>query len=113
MTAAASGLAATQGVSIIIPDAANWAAGELERSLASAGIAVQRCTRVADAKAGNLHIVAEDIPEAVSLVPGNGVLQARGRYALLELADRVRYGLDLVPQKTVNERPANAVRSIT
>jgi hypothetical protein len=100
-------------VSIIISDAANWAAGELERSLVAAGVPVQRCARIEDAHAGNLHIVAEDVPETVSLVQSNGVLLARGNYALLELADRVQNGVELVPSKPVTERPANAVRSIT
>ncbi|HEV2274605.1 MAG TPA: hypothetical protein VGR96_10590 [Acidobacteriaceae bacterium] len=98
-----------------------WAAGELERSLASRGIAVSRCERLAQAKAGDLCIVAAGVdsaasrrilksakatvataPEALGLIPGEiedrRVLLACGSdvrglvYALLELADRVQHG---------------------
>src|SRR5260370_41099008 len=57
---------ATQGVSIAIDPAdavastapAQWAAKELEQSLSAHGVTVHRCERVADAKSGDLCILA-------------------------------------------------------
>ncbi len=118
---------AVRGVSIVADPAdpvasagpAQWAASELERSLAATGVAVQRCARIAEAKAGNQCIVAAGssspiateilkqagvsvaaAPESLGLVPGTlagrPVLLACGHdtrglvYALLDLADRER-----------------------
>ncbi len=152
-TAAALGITvegATQGVSIVVDPsdpvagsgAAKWAANELERSLAAAGVSVQRCERTADAKPGNQCIVsagpsspeARDIlklagvappnsAEALALVPGKAggrpVLLACGYdsrslvYALLDLSDRVQSSSTLGIQKPIVERPANTIRSVT
>src|SRR5258708_7316272 len=68
-TAAAFGVrgkGAAHSVSIVVDPtdavassvSAKWAAKELERSLATAGVSVQRCDRIADAKPGNQCIVA-------------------------------------------------------
>jgi hypothetical protein len=125
---------------------ARWAATELERALAANGTAVKRFERVAQTPAGDLCIIAAganapiargmlarsgvmlaETAEALAMVPGTAagrrVLLACGHdarglsYALLELADRVRYGIDtdaaLAVRKPIAERPANAVRSIT
>ena len=96
-----------------------WAASELEHSLAARGLVVHKCERVSQARAGDLcvviagsqfnvaagilkrsHVVVAEHPEALGLVPGrvNGrkVLLASGSdprglvYALLELCDRVQ-----------------------
>lgn len=117
----------TQGVSIIADPSdavaasapAKWAALELERSLSAAGVTVQTCERLAQARQGNRCIVsagwrsalAQQIlrgagvaipnqPEAVGLIPGAAAsrqvllatgFDARGLvYSLLDLADRVR-----------------------
>src|SRR5260221_205596 len=64
--AGVTGTAATPGVSIIvnptdavaIADSAQWSLNELERSLEAAGVSVQRCERIADARLANLCIVA-------------------------------------------------------
>jgi hypothetical protein len=141
---------ATQGVSIVVDPtdsvagsvAAKWAATELERSLAAAGVSVQRCERTGDAKLGNQCIVAagpnspeaRDIlklagvavpntPEALALVPGKmagrQVLLACGYdsralvYALLDLSDRVQKSSNLDIPKPIVDRPANSIRSVT
>jgi hypothetical protein len=142
------------GVAIVIDPAdaiagsapSQWAVKELESSLTSAGIHVYRCDHLAQAKSGDLRIVATgaessaarqllkdrkiDIPaaqEALGIVPfqadGEQVLLAAGHderglvYALLELADRVRYSdrpLDsLKVQEPIVERPANGIRSLS
>jgi hypothetical protein len=136
---------AVRGVSIVADPAdpvvsagpAQWAAKELEQSLTAAGIAVQRCERIADAKAGNQCIVAAGaassiakeagisvpaIPESLALTPGTlagrPVLFACGHdtrglvYALLDLADRERNDAPPV-QKAMIERPANSIRGIS
>lgn len=116
------------GVSIIIDPAdtiavsapAQWATGELEAALKTQGIAVQRCTSIAKANAGNLCIpiagansaIARPIikaagvtipavTEALGLIPGKSTthptILATGHdatglvYALLELTDRVNH----------------------
>ncbi len=122
-----------------------WAAKELETSFQDHGIAVRRCESLSQAPAGGLCIVAAGaglplsrqllrnsgaavatVPEALGLVPGRvsdrQVLLACGydarglMYALLDLADRVRYGTDplaaLNLAAPVAERPANAIRSL-
>jgi hypothetical protein len=123
--------ARTRGVSIIMDPGdgvaaekpAQWAAGELEKSLLAQGIAVRRHERVSQAAVDDLCIVAGGLnapasrqilksagvniaaaPETLGLVParasGRQVLlacgfDARGLvYALLDLADRVRHGAD-------------------
>jgi hypothetical protein len=116
-----------------------WAAGELERSLTERGVPVRRVEKVAQAGAGDLCIVAAgpanplaraalpQAAEALALAPatsdGRAVLIACGSdvrglvYALLELADRVRYAAEplsaLEVRQAVAERPANKIRSIT
>lgn len=135
-----AGQSAAQGVSIVTDTAdpiaqagpAVWAARELEQALASRDVMVFRCARLADAKPGDLCIVAAAsdsvpaIPEALALMPsasGNRkILSAFGHdsrgltYALLELSDRVRHADDpmaaLAAVKTTSERPANAVRGM-
>ncbi|MGA7160247.1 MAG: hypothetical protein WBZ48_04550 [Bacteroidota bacterium] len=125
---------------------ARWAVKELEESLISGGINVYKCDSVAQAKSGDLIIVVAGsgsslasrllqdagtiipaVPEALGIVPAKSedkqVLLASGYdaqglvYALLELADRVRYSdrpLDsLNLQEPVVERPANSIRSLT
>ncbi|MBI1787459.1 MAG: hypothetical protein HYR60_07905, partial [Acidobacteria bacterium] len=129
--AATRGAAATRGVALVIDPAdavagappPQWAAQELEDSLAARGVAVHRCARVAQAPAGDLCVVAAGrtagvaqdilkgagirvaaIPEALGLaqgtVSGRPVLLACGHdpaglvYALLDLADRVQNAAD-------------------
>lgn len=139
-------IVADPGDAVASAGPARWAATELEQALAARGVAVNRFERVAQAPAGDLCIIAagsnapiardvltrsgvtlEDTAEALALAPGKAagksVLLACGRdsrglaYALLELADRVRHGVDahaaLTLRKPVAERPANVVRSIT
>jgi hypothetical protein len=118
----------TKGVSIVVdPDdsiagspPSQWAVNELEKSLLSEGIDVNRCNMLSKARSGDLIIVAAGsnsfparqllkdskinipaVPEALGLIPVNfGDLQiilacghdVRGLvYALLELADRIQY----------------------
>ena len=123
-----------------------WAARELEESLKSVGIGVYQCDQLAHAKHSDLIIVATGsnsslsrnllqdagvsipaVPEALGIVKAKSddkrILLACGYdvrgvvYALLELADRVRYSdrpLDsLNIQKPVVERPANRIRSLS
>ncbi len=119
------------GVSIILdPDDSvaskaptRWAAAELERWLATRGIAVARCERLSKASKGSVCVVAAglksalarqvlkaaqaevpEVPEALGLVAGRTagrpILLACGHderglvYALLELADRAQYATD-------------------
>jgi len=122
-----------------------WSLKELESWLKSAGINVGNTNQINDAKDNDLIIVAASagsllgrklleeaktdipqIPEALGLVPvqqeGRQVLLACGYdirglvYAVLELADRVRYSdqpLDsLTIRKPVIEKPANKIRSL-
>ena len=141
--------AAPRRVAIIVDPAdpvastgpALWAAKELEQALATAGVAVQRCERIADAQAGNHSIVAAgsnypiarqilkqagvsipQSPESLGIVPGKlagkSITLASGFdnrglvYALLDLADRERYGSGDV-QSALVEQPANTIRSNT
>ncbi|HEY4149083.1 MAG TPA: hypothetical protein VGM41_09145, partial [Chitinophagaceae bacterium] len=123
-----------------------WAARELEQALASKGIVVSRYDKPGDAKTAALIIIAAGagsatantllktpgisipaIPEALALVPvkqeGRQLLLACGEdprglvYALLELADCVRYSENpfktLQARQPVVEQPANSIRSLT
>ena len=123
-----------------------WAVRELEESLRSGGINVYRCDLLAQVRNSDLIIVAAGldsslsrkllqdtgvnipaVPEALGIVPSQSddkhLLLACGYdvrglvYALLELADRVRYSdrsLDSlnIPEPVV-ERPANLIRSLS
>jgi hypothetical protein len=122
-----------------------WAVKELEESLTSAGISVHRCGQLAQVRNADLNIVVAGsessfarqllkdtrttipvVPEALGLVPAKSddkqILLACGYdvrglvYALLELADRVRYSDrpfdSLNIQEPVVERPANVIRSL-
>lgn len=122
-----------------------WAINELIKSLTSGGITIKRFQQLAQSPAGALCIVVGGtnssmvlkllkeakatvpaVPEALGLIPlkssGKLVLLTCGyderglMYALLELADRVNYGVQpltsLNIQKPVIERPANEIRSI-
>jgi len=124
---------------------ARWAAGELGQSLISRGIIVNNYDTIADAKTEDLVIViaAAGLPMAAQLLKASGVhvppvaealalvpLQQAGRqillacahderglvYALLELADRVRYSekplAALSLQQAIAEQPANSIRSL-
>ena len=123
-----------------------WAVKELEESLTSGGIDVSRCDRVAQAGSGDVIIVVAGsdssmarellkdvriniplVPEALGLVPAQSddkqILLACGYdvrgliYALLELADRVKYSdqplKSLNIHKPIIERPANVIRSLS
>jgi hypothetical protein len=125
---------------------AGWAVGELRDALASRGIDVVLAPRVedtppdaacvvvagavTDAARGVLEQAALAVPgvdEALGLVPGRmagrDLLLACGRdplglvYAVLELADRVRFHTDpvgsLAVDRGVVESPANRVRCIS
>ena len=135
---------AGQGVSIIVSPEdkvassgpPRWAAGELQTALKERGVPVRLYPRLEAAPAGDRCIVVAGKsgndsvplpPEGFILAPdnvgGRPVLLASGSdvrgvvYAVLELADRVRYSgtplaaLD-VP-KAITEKPANVIRSIT
>ncbi len=110
---------------------ARWAAGELRQALVTRGLVVGQYESIRQAGAKDLCVVASGhgapaAAEALALTPGkqagHTVLTASGAderglvYALLELADRVRYAPDpvaaLTPARGASERPANAVRSI-
>jgi hypothetical protein len=123
-----------------------WAIKELENLLISKGINVFRYDRIEQARSGDLIIVAAgsessigrrllkdtqikipSMPEALGLMPTKSsdkqILLACGHdvrglvYALLELADRVRYSGEPIDsmsiQKPVVEQPANVIRSVT
>ena len=120
-----------------------WAAKELEQAFTAKGIAVSHHAKLSEAKTGGLVIVIAGaataivkdipgikmppIPEALGLVPaktgGKQALIATGHderalvYALLELADRVRYSQEPLAavniQHAIVEQPANKVRSLT
>jgi len=118
----------TNGVSIVVDPAdivagstpSQWAVKELEKSLISIGLDVNRCDLLTKARGGDLTIVAAgsdsslahqllknvkinipDVPEALGLLPVNyddkQIVLACGYdvrglvYALLELVDRVQY----------------------
>jgi len=124
-----SGATRLPGVSIILDPAdsvagsgaTRWAAGEFKKTLIQAGVGVQDCEVISEAKPGNLWIVAAgmrahsvadllasanvtpfDAAESLALVEckfqGSAVLLACGAdirglvFALLDLADRVKNG---------------------
>ena len=108
-----------------------WAADELRRALTERNVAVNVYESMRQAGAKDLCVIASghgapQAPEALALTPGkqsgHTVLTASGAdtrglvYALLELADRVRYAPDvtaaLSPARAASEQPLNPVRSI-
>jgi hypothetical protein len=122
-----------------------WALKELENSLKSEGVNVYRCDLLTKAKSGDLIIVVagSDYPIASQLLKNSkiqipasaealGLIQLKSDnklvlltcgydvrglvYAILELADRVKYSYDpfdsLNIQKPIVEQPANIIRSI-
>ncbi|HWA85040.1 MAG TPA: hypothetical protein VG710_02360, partial [Opitutus sp.] len=120
---------------------AQWAAGELQRALANAGLDARACSRPDEvgpaehclvlAGAGSTYareagVPLPDAPESLAIAPGRlggrDALFVLGRdarglvYALTELADTVALGDDplaaLAPAAAVIERPANRVRSV-
>jgi hypothetical protein len=125
----------TRGVAIVVDPAdpiaastpARWAAGELQCALTERGVSAAIYANTAQAPPSHLRIftagMANGVPEALELVERSGHLWARGHdargltYALLELADRVRFAGDpvaaLAVPTPIAERPANTVRSIT
>ncbi|HLX96069.1 MAG TPA: twin-arginine translocation signal domain-containing protein [Verrucomicrobiae bacterium] len=122
-----------------------WAAAQLRETLAARGIATQICpsldqvplsqecilvagrnSNLSQRLLADAKISLPDTPEAMALTCGKveprTVLLASGSdarglvYALLELADRVKYASDPVAMlrdvKPVSEQPANPVRSV-
>lgn len=127
---------------IAAAEPAQWAVHELETSFSAEGINVKRCESLAQARNGELTIVVAGsesslarqlrndaginipaVPEALGLIPVKSadkfIVLACGHdvhglvYALLELADRVRYSDTLNIQEPIVERPANGIRSIS
>lgn len=123
-----------------------WAVSEVQKALSAQGVAVtvrprldqagpsELCILVAGATTAEAREVLKgagvsvpNTPESLGLVPGKAAARAallacgggvRGLvYALLELADRVRYGAaplsGLEVRKPLVELPANNVRSVT
>ena len=120
--------------------ASSWAVHLLQENLAAAGVNAKLYPRVNAAPGGSRNIIvagtensaARQIlkaakvtmqpgPEALSLVEGKtsgkSALLASGTdergltYAVLELADRVKYGSSLDVKAPIVERPANEIRS--
>jgi len=120
--------------------AASWAVHTLQEVLAAQGITAKVYPRLDEAPAGDRHFVVAQSenamagqilrsanasmpsgPEGLGLVPGKAagrsVLLATGTderglvYAVLELADRVKYGSTLDLKSPLLEKPANAIRS--
>jgi hypothetical protein len=120
--------------------APSWAVRTLEEAFAARGATAKTYPRIDEAPAGDRHIIvagtgndaAKQIltaarvsmpqdPESFSLVAGNAggrnALVAAGAderalvYAVLELADRVKYGSSLEMKSPIQEKPANAIRS--
>ncbi|HEY1343277.1 MAG TPA: hypothetical protein VGF59_37505 [Bryobacteraceae bacterium] len=100
-----------------------WAASELEAALTESGATVKRRPRPTEAPVDEFCITAEigsGGAESVGLKPlagrpGVAVVggDARGAvYGLLELADRARHGSAIEFRQPVEERPANAMRSV-
>ena len=118
----------------------SWAVGELQKAFSAEGVTAKVYPRMDAAPAGGRHIVvggagnaaAEQIlraarismpsgSEAFCLATGRaggrtalvaGGSDARGLvYAVLELADRVKYGASLDVKAPIVEKPANVVRS--
>jgi hypothetical protein len=120
-----------------------WAISELEQALAGHGVPVGVYHNTEEAPAAYRRIVilsttfyketmweykaaeiqVQDFPETLALLQQKEELLAGGNdsrglmYAILELADRVRNASDplaaLAITKSINEHPANVVRSIT
>jgi hypothetical protein len=120
--------------------ATSWAVRTLQEAFAAQGISAKVYPRSDQAPAGDRHIVVADGenatarqilrsvnasmpagPEALGLavgkVSGRSALLASGTderglvYAVLELADRVKYGSTLDLKSPILEKPANAIRS--
>ncbi|HVU22496.1 MAG TPA: hypothetical protein VHE13_00120 [Opitutus sp.] len=120
---------------------AQWAAGELQRALANAGLSARVChrpdeidpadRRIVIAGAGSTYardagVALPAVPESLAVAPGKlgtrDALFVLGRdprglvYALTDLADAVALGDDplaaLTPAAAVVEQPANRVRSV-
>jgi hypothetical protein len=140
MATAASGLSfADSGTAAIIVERddylanrppVKWAVGELQQAFKERAVESRVIPRLADATASDRCILvanqggaAESVRLSENAMGGRRVLQAGGTdirglvYAVLELADRVRYApaafdaLRLPAQ--VSERPANAIRSMS
>src|SRR5215471_17923198 len=124
--------------------AASWAINELQHSLAARGVTAEIKADISQTKRGDFCILAagdkspltaqvlgkrvviSETPEALAIASGTinerRVLLASGSderglvYALLELADRIRYGSDplaaLSIKEPIIERPSNSVRSV-
>ena len=131
-------IVADPGDAIASAPSARWAALELERALKERGVTVRRAEKIGAAPAGDLcivtagaanpaaHVKLHNAPEALALAPGRVEgrpvtlacgSDARGLvYALLDLADRVRYAPDplaaLALREALVEKPANTIRSI-
>lgn len=130
--------AASSGVAIIVePDdwlanrpQVKWAIGELQKALKERGVASRVMAKLTEATPSEQCILVanqggatESVRLSENLMGGRQVLQAGGTevrgmvYAVLEIADRVRYapvvldGLKLAAQ--VSDRPANVIRSIS
>ncbi len=139
-------IAADPGDPIASAAPSQWALQQLREALAAQGAAVTMCKSLGQAAPEDLWVLAAsasasparevlkgagltvpNAPESAALTPGKiagrSVLLACGSdvrglvYALLELADRVRYGdaplAALEVHKPIVERPANAIRSVT
>ncbi len=131
-------LGASGGVAIIVePDdylanrpPVKWAVGELQTALKGRGVESRVVPKLTEATAGEQCVLvaneggaAESVRLSQIRMGGRTVLQAGGTdvrgmvYAVLELADRVRYAraaldaLKLAAQ--VSDRPANVIRSIS
>ncbi len=120
--------------------ASSWAVRALEEALSAQSITAKVYPRIDAAPAGDRHIIvagAENAatrqilraakasmpsgPEGLCLVAGNtggrSALLAAGTderglvYAVLELADRVKYGTSLEVKSPITEKPANTIRS--
>ena len=120
--------------------APSWAVRALADAFGAQGETAKTYPRIEEAPAGDRLIVIAGVgneaakqvvtgaraampsdPESFALVPGNAggrpALVAAGAderglvYAVLELADRVKYGSSLDIKSPIREKPANAIRS--
>ncbi len=144
IAAASSGFAAArQGVSLVVNSRnrltaeapVQWAMQELERALIARDVLVGRSETFLEAPESNLCIAIGGVvpgaekfeaPDSLAFGQGNasfrrvvyaGGVDARGlMYALLELAERARHGVDPLAAMAIErpgvERPANEVRSV-
>ena len=123
---------------------ASWAISELEKALAARGASVERLPRLPARGNHDLRVIVAgaqqslarpmlqrvtlpQAPESLAIVPGQvggqDVLLVSGRdprglmYAVLEIADRVQYSADPLPElrlrQPVVEQPANRIRAIS